>query len=233
MNHFKNTINAITGSAVFLFTLEASEYIFSQSKLDLIQSKIFKDDQIIDNKNKLIQKQSYQPSYNSDIMCYEKKKIKMIINELPIKEKFKDLVKQSYSLSKEMDILLNNIDKNLYDILNIVLKGKHINDKINMNKLNYNDIIKENVNNTLLKHGIYINTFNSSNVIESIDDNISSIDEAKLFIKSIENEVDDKFRIIPKGSVADHSIKPEKLPDALTSFPKNLLLHTNGTVKSS
>jgi hypothetical protein len=38
-----------------------------------------------------------------------KKKIKMIINELPIKEKFKDLVKQSYSLSKEMDILLNNI----------------------------------------------------------------------------------------------------------------------------
>lgn len=211
MNNFRYTINALTGSAVFLFTIELAEYSIQKLHSSRLQSKIFKDEQIVDKKklqNQIVNdmsKNSYQPSYNSDLMIWEFRNSitylsKTKINDAPIKEKVKDLIKQSYSLSKELDILVSSIDKNFYDILYNIKMGKHINDKINANKLNYNDAIKKSVDNTLeSKHGIYISTFDSSNVLENIDD-VSLIDEAKSFINNIK-DVDDKFRIIPKNKI--------------------------------
>jgi hypothetical protein len=193
-------LNVITGSAVYLFSLEAAEYLVSHNRENKIKDKIFTD--YSSDKIRIL---SYRPSY-----YYREFNIFRVINkdaEIASVEKFKDLVRQSYSLSIELPKLIKSIDKNLYDVLHIVLKNKHINSNINKDILTFNDKIKDDVTSLLAnKHGIVIDTIDTFDNMDMIDSSILSIisntNESQSFVKSLEDVgVNDKYRVVPLNKV--------------------------------
>jgi len=204
MNRFRRTINAVSGTALFLVSVEISDFLVHQRREKRLKEKIFNDVNNIDNNTNKLQ---YQPSYFYKEFINIRHRLTQS-GEIAAIDRYKDLIKQSYSLSKELPILINNIDKNLYDILNIILKNKHINNDINkMNTLSYNDKMKNDVTIMLAeKHGIVINNINPLDNIDSIDASIlsflSNFDDAQSFIKTIEDtNIDDKYRVVPLNHI--------------------------------
>lgn len=195
------SLNAVTGCASFLLSIEAADVIVQLRKEKKLRDKIFHSkDHNIDKVHVAV---PYQPSYFYKEFISIQHKLTQL-GEIAACDRFKDLIRQSMSLGRELPELINSIDKNLYGALNIVLKTKHVNNNIDINNLTYSDKVKGDVTSILGKHhGIYINAIES---FENVDigsiDSLTNSDEARSFVKEVEEiGVNDKYRVVPLNQV--------------------------------